>query len=174
MLISETGKAGSGYTLLEVLGVICLIGLVLALAQPQIFQVEEKHQVRYAGELLQTDLQRVRAEAKAGNAVKLKINANGYCFPLGDTVITRDYRAHGLVFRVGNNGVGVPATLAPERSQSKDVTGETTATVTGESELSFTPEGSGPLTTISWESKHYQGALKLEADGAVSWRYHVK
>jgi type II secretory pathway pseudopilin PulG len=146
MLITATGKAEAGYTLLEILGVILLIGLILTLAQPQISRVEEKNRMRYVGELLQTDLQRVQAEAKAGNTVKFKFTANGYCFSLDEAVIKRDYRVNGVAFSMENN----------------------------EPELNFTPEGPAPVATINWTGAHYQGALALTPDGAVSWGYHVK
>jgi type II secretory pathway pseudopilin PulG len=174
MRISAIGKANSGFTLIEILGVILLLGLALTLVQPKIFQVEEKQRVRYAGELLQADLERIQAEAKAGNTVTLRFNANGYCFSLGDNVVSRDYRVNGLIFKA--IGPGVSATSAkpsPNGAAAADI-GQTTDANPTEAELCFTPDCAGPQATVSWASGHYQGVMTLQADDAVSWRYHGK
>jgi type II secretory pathway pseudopilin PulG len=174
MRISEIGK-NAGYTLLEILGVILLIGLMLALAQPEIFQVEEKHQVRYAGKLLLADLERVQAEVKAGNAVRIKINPNGYGFSLGENVISRDYRVNGLTFKAEGAGVVPSSTVSASANDAGvDGTAETTGGADAETELCFTPDSAGPVATIHWQSKHYQGVLTLKADNAASWDYHAK
>jgi type II secretory pathway pseudopilin PulG len=143
-----------GYTLFEIVGVIFLIGLIMSLARPNFFRVEERNRMRYVGELLQTDLQRVQAEAKTGNRVKVNFAAHGYAVELGEFVIKRDYRVNGITFKI---------TTTAETTETNGV---------GESDL--IKNLSELPATINWESKHYQGALALTPDGVVSWRYHEK
>jgi Tfp pilus assembly protein FimT len=143
-------RAG-GYTLLEIVGVLLLIGLIMNLAQPNFFRVEERNRMRYVGELLQTDLQRVQAETQAGNRVKLHFTGHGYYFTLGEILITRDYRVCGITF-----------------------SGATAAATEDQTEAAGGASDSDRPTTINWESKHYQGALALTPDGAVRWGYHEK
>jgi prepilin-type N-terminal cleavage/methylation domain-containing protein len=145
MRISATGKAAAGYTLLEVLAVLLLIGLICALARPEMFLCVERNRVRLAGKLVQTDLERVRAEAKTGNEVKVTFNPAGYCFTVGSTVITRDFKSQGLQFQVADS-----------------------ANVT----VRYSGAGANPATTLDWKSQHYQGTLTISPTGAVQWSEH--
>lgn len=142
----------AGYTLLEVLGVLLLIGLVLTLACPEMFLTAERTRIRYAGELLQVDIKQLYTEAKAGNKAVLRFTASGYDFWIGDTEIKRDYGNDGLTFRL-------PA-------DNEEETG---------AELTFAPVGSVSVSEVNLESKHYRGVLKLAPDpGQMEWKYYAK
>jgi prepilin-type N-terminal cleavage/methylation domain-containing protein len=156
MRISATGKGDSGYTLLEILAVLLLIGLLFSLAQPGIWRTGEKNRMRYVGELLQSDAQRILAEAQAGNTVQLSFDSHGYRICLGDTVTTRDYRAGGIAFRLESQ-----ATVGEDRAGDGP-------------ELDFVPDRPGPGAAIIWESEHYRGELTLKTNEALSWGYHAK
>jgi prepilin-type N-terminal cleavage/methylation domain-containing protein len=149
MRISATGKAANGYTLLEVLAVLLLIGLISALVQPEMFLCVERNRVRLVGKLVQADLERVRAEAKSGTEVQVTFNPAGYCFTIGNTVITRDFKPKGMQFHVAGA-----------------VTGSVTVTVC------YSGAGASPATTFDWKSQHYQGTLAISPTGAVQWSEH--
>jgi hypothetical protein len=140
--------------MLEILGVLFCIGLVMALAQPEIFQTAEKNRVRYAGELFQADLDRIRAQAKAGTPVRLQVTANGYRFWLGDAAVVRDYREQGLTFQAA----GADETETPGGTEAG-------------AELEFIPDSGGPSAVIRWGNGRYQGIMTLQGDGASGWRY---
>lgn len=141
-----------GYTLLEVLGVLLLVGLVLTLARPEMFLTAERTRIRYAGELLQVDIKQLYTEAKAGNKAVLSFTASGYDFWIGDTEIKRDYGNDGLTFRL--------------QGESEEEMG---------AELTFVPDESAPAAEVNLESKHYRGVLKLAPDpGQMEWKYHAK
>jgi type II secretory pathway pseudopilin PulG len=152
MPITETGESTSGYTLLEILGVILLFGLIAALVQPEIMLSVERNRVRYIGALLQTDLERAQAEARTDNEVKLVFSPAGYGFTIGDTVITRDYHIDGVQFQV---------------------TGSAAADA-GAPELFFSNTDVCPTATITWESQHYRGVLSIGPAEAMKWSFQRK
>lgn len=151
MVNGVIGKRCSGYTLLEILGVIALIGLIYALVQPEFALSEERNRVRYVGLMLQADLQAAGDQAKTGNEIKVAFHASGYRYKIGDALMERDYRRDGLVFtfRYGNDDAGQP-------------------------ELVYKADGSCRPGVIDWGSRHYRGSLELKADGTISWSYHGK
>jgi prepilin-type N-terminal cleavage/methylation domain-containing protein len=169
MRISATGKGDSGYTLLEILAVLLLIGLLFSLAQPGIWRTGEKNRMRYVGELLQSDAQRILAEAQAGNTVQLSFDSHGYRICLGDTVTTRDYRAGGIAFRLESQ-----ATPASGLREDRENAAEPEDTTGDGPELDFVPDRPGPAAAIIWESEHYRGELTLKTNEALSWGYHAK
>jgi type II secretory pathway pseudopilin PulG len=152
MRITETGKAVAGYTLLEVLGVLLLIGLVTALVRPEMLLSVERNRLRHVGELVRADLDRVQAEAKTGTEVIVSFNPSGYDFTIGNTVITRDFQPEGLRFRVTNDAA----------------TGGAVFTV------HYFGTVVDPAVTLAWESRHYQGTLAIGTTGTVQWSYHPK
>jgi prepilin-type N-terminal cleavage/methylation domain-containing protein len=151
MRITGTGKATSGYTLLEVLAVLLLIGLISVLVQPEMFLSVERNRLRYVGKLVQADFDRVRAEAKTNSEIKVAFNSTGYSFTIGSTVITRNFKLDGVQFQIHN---GTDGATAPE--------------------VCFSSNGANPATTLTWKSQHYQGTLAISETGAVQWSDHVK
>jgi type II secretory pathway pseudopilin PulG len=146
MRITGTGKATSGYTLMEVLGVLLLIGLIYALVQPEMFLSVERNRIRLAGQLVQADLERVRAEARSGVEVKVTFNPAGYSFTIGNTVITRNFKPDGVQLQIDNDADDTMAT-----------------------EICFSGNGANPVATFNWKSQHYQGTLAISATGTVQW-----
>jgi type II secretory pathway pseudopilin PulG len=150
MRITETGKAAAGYTLLEVLGVLLLIGLGVALVRPEMLLSVERNRLRHVGELARADLDRAQAEAKTGAEVMVSFNPSGYGFTIGNIVITRDFQPEGLRFRVPN--AADAAALA----------------------VRYSGAAVSPAATLAWESRHYQGTLAISTTGAVQWSYQQK
>jgi type II secretory pathway pseudopilin PulG len=148
MPITETGESTSGYTLLEILGVILLFGLIASLVQPEILLSVERNRVRYIGALLQTDLERVQAEARTGNEVRLVISPTGYGFTIGNTAITRDYQIDGMQFRITGSAADA-----------------------GSPELLFSNADVCPAATITWESQHYRGVFSINPAEALKWSF---
>ncbi|HYH05164.1 MAG TPA: hypothetical protein VEC37_18895 [Bacillota bacterium] len=151
MRISVTGKGNTGYTLLEVLGVILLIGLVLSLVRPEFPRFEERNRLRYVGELIQADLKTAQDQTKTGNVVRVHFNPYGYRFKIGDTLIMRDFKSYGVNF------------ILPSAAEAES-----------ETELLFATDGSCQPIALDWEGQHFQGTLAIKPDGTVSWNYHAK
>jgi prepilin-type N-terminal cleavage/methylation domain-containing protein len=163
--ILAIGKATAGFTLLEILAVILLIGLICAVSYPNFIQSQEKVELRYVGELLRADLQQIREEAMT-HRTKQKVTFKGsaYHFQIGDLEIDRQLGRYGEFSFV--------TPVASEDEQPGDGTsleGEAKA----ESipiELVFAADGSCDGVTVEWKSKHFGGSLVVNADGTSRWR----
>ncbi|MGD8401280.1 MAG: prepilin-type N-terminal cleavage/methylation domain-containing protein [Bacillota bacterium] len=152
MPTSGTGKAASGFTLLEVLAVLVLIGLVVALVFPDFTRGAEKRRITLIGSLLQIDVGRVREEALAQRTDEMLIfGPDGYSFTIGGSKLRRVFKE----FRVG----------LPNASESDQA---------GAAAVTFNAEGRCFPQQFHWETRYYQGVIALTGEGGVTWRCNAK
>jgi general secretion pathway protein H len=153
MPTSGTGNAASGFTLLEVLAVLVLIGLVVALVFPDFTRGAEKRRVTLIGSLLQIDVSRVREEALAQRTdATLIFGPDGYSFTIGGSELRRTFQE----FRVG----------LPNAAESPAQSGAAAVT--------FNAEGRCFPQQFHWETRYYQGVIALTGDGDVTWQCNAK
>jgi type II secretory pathway pseudopilin PulG len=155
----ETGRGAAGFTLLEVLGIIVLLGLACTLVYPNYINGEEKTRVQYIGKLLTSDIQQVQEAAvtERGSA-SIVLAGNGYHYDLGGDHITRTFPEHGFTFKI--------------IMESTD--GEAVVTMDNEDVLTFNADGSCNEIDLSWQSNHFRGSLQVATDGTVSWKYETR
>lgn len=155
--ILETGNRFSGgFTLLEVLGIIVLLGLAVSLAYPNFTSSQEKIKLQYMGKLVIADLQLARENA-ISERVKTTVvfSGNGYYYKIGSKTIERSLSGYGFSFDL----------VTPEKTATQtESAGGSSATV------AFNPNGECSETTFNWKSDHFQGSLMVRSDGTVSWQ----
>jgi prepilin-type N-terminal cleavage/methylation domain-containing protein len=158
------GKKTAGFTLLETLAVIMLIGMICAVSYPNFVRSQEKVELRYVGELLQADLQQIREEAMTHRmAQKVTFRGSAYHFQIGDLEIDRQLgRYDGFSF-------ASPASSEEEQPEAGPVA-EKVKKEPNPIELTFAADGSCDGVTLNWESKHFRGSLVVNADGTSRWR----
>lgn len=170
-------KSESGYTLIEILAVLIILGLIGLLAFPRFFGGEEKAYLNLVGKLVRADLNTVREEAFSGQTeITVAFFENGYSFNIGETEIRRvfdkfQFQWGGLVEAgepVDSVGLmveinGVTDNESNERELDSGIT-----------ELCFNRDKEIPETTINWTSGHFQGNFVLKPDGSASWEYGSK
>lgn len=176
--ISETGKPVSGgFTLLEVLGIIVLLGLASILAIPKFANSSERIKLQYFGKLLQTDIQLVREDAVSeGDDQAIIFENNGYCFNIGSRMIKRLFYDYGFTFDRRDETVGRAETVdTAGAAVVTEAAGEESASESAPvARVEFTPAGVCQETNLNWTSDHFQGSLKVQPDGRVEWTYGKK
>lgn len=115
MPISETGKT-AGYTLLEVVAVITLIGLIMALVYPSINLSVERVEIGYIGRLIKADFNQIKDESilDPAQGMIVTFRKDGYFFMIGEHVITRSFN-YQFTF-------ALPEPKADENSQAPTAT----------------------------------------------------
>ncbi len=145
-----TGK-NHGFTLLEVLAVIVLLGLVSSWVLLDLFQREERTTVNYVQRLLTSDLKLAVAEAKLQQTgLTMIFKENGYQLELPGSVVTHDFSSHGFSFVIP-----IQATAPAE--------GETSKTP----ELTIKPDGSCQSLTLHWKTAHGSGDFIISENGNI-------
>ena len=164
MLILETGKLNKGFTLLEILAVLTLIGLIVAFAYPRVFLADEKVALKLSGDLLASDFRQLK-EAAALNQAETKIyfTEHSYYFKVGEVELERVFSEAPIIFAVPK----------PESSDAPTGT-ELVETRTQALELIFKPDGSCNGLSLSWETKHFNGNLAADQEGNLKWSYEPK
>jgi len=158
--ISGTGDRDFGYTLLEVLAVILMLGVISLLTFPNFATTEEKNRLRYVGRLLGSDFETVRQEAIAAHSeISVKFSVNGYEFHLGEMEIKRDFSKYRINLEIEKWDVG----------QESGQTGEESG-----SDLVFTPQGFSRKIIVKWYTGHLRGVLEMNPDGGKVWRYEKR
>jgi prepilin-type N-terminal cleavage/methylation domain-containing protein len=116
MPISETGNQTTGYTLLEVVAVITLIGLIMALVYPSINLSVERVEIGYIGRLIRADFNQIKDESILDPAQRMFVTfrKDGYFFMIGEHVITRSFN-YQFTF-------ALPEPKADENSQAPTAT----------------------------------------------------
>jgi prepilin-type N-terminal cleavage/methylation domain-containing protein len=94
MLMSETGNQAKGFTLLEIVAVITLIGLIMFLAYPRINFSVERVEIGYIGRLIKTDFNQIKDESLSdpGGEMIVTFAPSGYFFQIGEHTITRSFK----------------------------------------------------------------------------------
>jgi type II secretory pathway pseudopilin PulG len=156
--MSVIGKP-QGFTLLEVLGIIVLLGFACTLVYPNLVGSAEKTRMQYIGKLLTSDLQQVQeAAVTERDSVRVVLEDNGYYYTLGNNQITRVFPEHGFAFM----------------TIIETTDGETAASLSEAAELIFQPDGSCNELFLNWQSQHFHGSLQVASDGTVSWNNATK
>jgi prepilin-type N-terminal cleavage/methylation domain-containing protein len=151
MPISQTGRSESGYTLLEILAVIMLLGLVLAWVTPNLLDGEERTALQYIQRLLESDLRQMKeAAVRERMEIMIGFDGHGYRMQLPDTIIDRNFAHYGFSF------------LPPPPAED-DPHGEKQAFP----KLKIKPDGTCDGMTVQWNSTHYSGGLSVDANGAI-------
>jgi type II secretory pathway pseudopilin PulG len=167
--ISATGRKPTGFTLLEVLGIIVLLGLACTLVYPNFANGAEKTRVQYIGKLLCADIQKLQETAVSEREpAGLSLDDNGYHYNLGEIRVNRVFPEHGFVFEKGD---GEMPDATEDEEEWED---EETWDMEDEATLTFNTDGSCNEINIDWQSDHFCGSLQVAADGTVSWKYESK
>lgn len=167
-------KSELGYTLIEILAVLIILGLIGLLAFPRFFGAEEKAYLNLVGKLVRTDLNTAREEAFAGQTeITVAFFENGYSFNIGETEIRRVFDKHQFQWGslVGAGESVEPLETMVEVGGVTDNEGEPDPGIT---ELCFNRDKDLPETTINWTTGHFQGIFVLKPDGSASWDYASK
>lgn len=196
MRILETGnnlrstRASSGYTLLEIMAVITLIGIMTLIVYPQFTISPEKSEISYIGKLLKADLNLVKEEAfSSKKEILIDFKNNGYDYPIDETLIPRSFMKYHFAF-------DVPEPEETDKEMAPDITGEPSLTLTvpmedqnvnspeetGNKEeaemkpnqIKFTSDGKCNLFELSWQTYHFTGKMKVDQDGVLDWSYAQK
>lgn len=158
----------SGFTLLEVLAVIILIGLALSLAQPAVERSLEKTRIQAIAKLLRADVATLRETAATERSAQVvDFTAQGYAFQLGEHPIRRDFSGEQFHFVIP------AAAPEPEPSREPDSPGDGESPPEpasgSRSALQLLPDGSTPGMQLAWRTRHFQGRLVIREDGEVQW-----
>lgn len=197
MRISETGNklrhthGSSGYTILEIMAVITLVGIMTLIVYPQFTISPEKSEIVYIGKLLKTDLNLVKEESFSNKReLSIYFVNNGYGFIIDETEISRRFLQYQFAFDVPAPEEPEPETegvdTGKESLSNPDAgSGEQYADLENEPEagegnelepnqLQFTSNGKCNLYELSWQTMHFSGKLKVNQDGELEWSYARK
>jgi prepilin-type N-terminal cleavage/methylation domain-containing protein len=142
-----TGKT-AGFTLLEVLAVIILLGLVMTWVIPDFFQRDERIAINYIGSLLRSDLTVMIEEAGVeGIAMKMEFDDHGYCLKLPETEVVRNFKEYGFSFRI------------PKQEESGQDAGPIK-----QPEITVQADGSYNSLEINWATAHFSGGFAINGD----------
>ncbi|HBF37893.1 MAG TPA: hypothetical protein DDW50_11285, partial [Firmicutes bacterium] len=132
MRILQTGKRVAGYTLLEVVAVITLIGLLAALTMPRINLAVEQVEVGYIGRLVQSDFKQIKDQSVLNPFAEMVVTfkKDGYSFNIGEHSITRSFH-YQFVFQL------------PEEDTDNDTSG----TITSENTKANSPDDATQTNT---------------------------
>jgi prepilin-type N-terminal cleavage/methylation domain-containing protein len=161
------GKNTAGFTLLEILAVILLVGLICTISYPNFVRSLEKTELHFVGELLQTDLQQIREEAMAHRTEqKVTLTGSAYYFEIGGLKIERSLGKYGFTFVT-------PAPAATEKTDEEvteaEPIGKKTKKGVNSMELIFAADGSCEMVIVNWTSQRFRGTLVVNADGTSRW-----
>ena len=181
----------SGYTLLEVLAVLTLIGLITLIVYPQFTISPEKSEIIYIGKLIKSDIELVKEESFINKQVlSIYFVSNGYGYMIDETEISRSFLKYQFTFDLpaleetepetadGNYGVeNQPDSGTGSGEQNPGTGGEESGAEDNELEphqLMFNTKGKCNLYELSWQTVHFSGKLKVSPDGTLEWTYARK
>ena len=164
----------NGYTLLEIMAVITLIGLMAAIVFPVYTLREEKTGVKYIGNLLESDIKSIQEEALCTQSeLTIIFSRQGYQFKLGETSIVRSFSQYRFGFKLpeleeeeSESDSGV---TSDKKESSTDADPKLTVPM-----LKFNKEGFSTGLTLNWESSHFSGSMAVDQDGVLKWNYVQK
>jgi prepilin-type N-terminal cleavage/methylation domain-containing protein len=154
MLMWETGR-DAGFTLLEVLAVIVLLGLVMTWAVPSLLERDEPIAVNHIRALLESDLQLLKDEARSGQTErKIVFTEEGYKLQLADQEVVRDFQVYHFAFRTA---------------------GESTESIADGKKsfptLVIQPDGLCSNLAVDWETTHLSGGLDINDHRTFQWSF---
>lgn len=163
-----------GYTLIEILAVLIILGLIGVLAFPRFFGAEEKAYLNQVGKLVRADLNTAREEAFCGQTeIAVAFFENGYFFNIGETEIRRVFDKFQFQWEVSVEPGGTAESDAT-MTEIDGLTENERELDSGITELCFNLDRDFPETTIKWTTGHFQGNIMLKSDGSASWDYASK
>ncbi len=110
-------RLAAGYTLIEILAVLMLIGLLMMIVYPQFTNSPERNEVIYIGKLIKADVTLVKEEAfSSKEELVIDFYNKGYIFQVGDSKISRNFYDYQFSFEVSE----------PDELEDSDEEGEDT------------------------------------------------
>lgn len=165
MPMSATGDVERGFTLIEVLAVLALIGLLSALVFPEFLRRHDRIEMKMIETLIQNDLNHVREEAIVERCLGLiSFEPNGYHFQIGETDIRRGFTHFKLIFKEEDT----------EADGFNEVDSEEYQPVDDNPQVRFNHEGICEAKKFQWETSYYTGELQVSEDGMAGWTYAPK
>lgn len=159
--ISVTGKAQSGYTLLEVLAVLILIGFIGTLAFPAFFRSEEKLAIDKIEDIIRNDWERLQQEAMVSKMNQtVTFDGYGYSFAVGAIRIERSFQTYNFSWNIPEKG---------NRDEESGASSQVEVT-----DLIFYMDGRCEAGEWSWETPRFRGVMHLDTDGTMEWKYERK
>lgn len=169
----ETGRVIKGYTLLEILAVITLIGLMAAIAFPSFTLREERTQVKYIGNLVESDFRSACEEAMCTQSeVTVIFSKQGYQFRLGGKTFVRDFKTYKFSFKLRELEEEDSDSLTPDLAESGVLPNSEPKVAIPT--LQIFNDGSVSGLTLHWETSHFSGTLAVDQDGVLKWDYTQK
>lgn len=163
-----------GYTLIEILAVLIILGLIGLLAFPRLFGAEEKAYLNQIGKLVRADLNIAREEAFCGKTeIGVVFLKNGYSFKIGETEIRRVFDKFQFQWEVSVE-TDEPAESIETMAEIDNITENEGEFDSGNVVLCFNSDSGSPGATIKWTTGHFQGNIMLKSDGSASWDYAPK
>jgi prepilin-type N-terminal cleavage/methylation domain-containing protein len=179
----ETGKSPAGFTLLEVVAVITLVGLIMALTYPRINHAVEQVEVGYIGRLVKTDLNQIRDESASDPSSEMVVTftKDGYSFAIGDHRIIRSFK-YQFTFELPEaeqkENVPTPTGAADATSrqpESLETSADQNENAAGTSYDIHVVNGvCSDALQLQWKTNYFQGSLLWEKAGAIVWTYQKK
>jgi prepilin-type N-terminal cleavage/methylation domain-containing protein len=163
-----------GYTLVEILAVLIILGLISTLAFPRFFGAEEKAYLNQIGKLVRADLNAAREEAFCGQTeIAVAFFENGYFFNIGETEIRRVFDKFQFQWEVSIEG-DEPVESVDAMTDSNGLSENERELDSGIIQLCFNRDQDFPEITIKCTTGHFQGKIMLKSDGSASWDYGSK
>jgi prepilin-type N-terminal cleavage/methylation domain-containing protein len=195
--MSETGNKTKGFTLLEIVAVITLIGLIMLLAYPSINFGAERVEIGYIGRLISTDFNQIKDESLSDPSAELNVTFtnDGYFFQIGEHFITRSFKyqfafdlpkpeeeskeSAGAEQTESDSIITTPVTITPAPIATKPTDKQENSDDNTENKVEYvdTKFTNGELAQdlqLNWQTAHFQGSLLLEKKGTVKWNYGKK
>lgn len=178
MPTSATGMSKSafqsGYTLIEILGVLVILSLIGLLAFPNYTRGEEKAYLKQIGKLIQADLLTVSEEAACGKSeILVEFIGNGYHFELGDREIKRSFNRYQFQWDFSLNELKESAVI--DGTETFDLPAQDDeAPSLGRAEWCFSGDGVFPESTLEWVSQNFTGTMVLNSVGEIKWEFTAK
>ena len=172
------GGLEAGFTLLELLAVITLIGLITILASPRFLQSIERNELMDMSRLLAADLETARVAAiTGGGGIAVIFNPEGYSFNLGEHNFSRSFTRFQFRFELegsesetepANSASPVASVMTSAEASSDAETGEPAARASSNT-VEFAADGSCGGLTLHWQTVHLKGRMIIGPDGVMQW-----
>jgi prepilin-type N-terminal cleavage/methylation domain-containing protein len=174
MLMSETGNQPTGFTLLEIVAVITLIGLITYLAYPSINFSVERVEIGYIGRLIKTDFNQLKDESLVDPAAEIVVtfSQDGYTFQIGEHHITRSFK-YEFAFDLPKPPETSTDPTETEKTESDPLVAEPETKVESYDLKIIKGELAEDLQ-LNWQTTHFQGSFLLQKNGTVKWSYGKK
>lgn len=167
MPMSPIGKLEAGFTLIEILAVLALVGLLSALTFPEFLRWQDRIEMNQIWRLIQSDLNHLREEAIVEHhSGVLAFKRHGYDLQMGERHIERIFNRFNVI-------LGVEEVERGELNENETESEESQSAATN-TEIRFEPMGRCVPKQFEWETSHYRGAFQVTSDGMVSWTYDPK